>query len=312
MRSALLACGLAVRFCPAVFGQSAAGQPGFEVATVKPAAPQTPGRMMMGCRGGPGTPDPGRFTCTNANLNMLVWRAYDVQGYQITSPDWFSSEHFDISAKVPDGATKEQFNLMLQSLLAERFHVKLHRESRELPIYALVVAKGGPRMKPSEEIPQAADGTKQAPSPDGPPPPMKRGADGFPEVPKGRTGLMIMLNNGRFRMVGTQQPVSELAKALGSQLGRPVHDETGLEGKYDFTLDFTPEPGQGPMGGMMMGPPPGAGAMAGGAGPAGDTQESGPSLLAALPEQLGLKLESKKGPVETLVIDRAEKVPTEN
>ena len=81
--------------------------------------------MMFGCRGGPGTADPGRLTCTNANLGMLMMRAYGVQSYQITSPDWFNSERFDITAKVADGATKEQLNLMLQNLLAERFQVKL-------------------------------------------------------------------------------------------------------------------------------------------------------------------------------------------
>jgi uncharacterized protein (TIGR03435 family) len=96
---------------------------------------------------------------------------------------------------------------------------------------------------------------------------------------------------------------------LGEQLGRPVRDETGLKGKYDFTLDFAPEPGQGPMRGMPM-PMPGPGGE--GRGPAPDSQEGGPSLLTAVQEQIGLKLESKKGPVDTLVIDHAEKVPTEN
>jgi uncharacterized protein (TIGR03435 family) len=309
MRLTILACGLAAPFCLAVFGQSTAGQPAFDVASIKPAAPQTPGRMMMGCRGGPGTPDPGRLTCTNANLSMLMTRAYGVQSYQITSPDWFNSEHFDISAKISDGATKEQFNLMLQNLLAERFRVKLHRETKELPIYGLMVAKGGPKMKPSEEIPPAADGTNGEPPADGPPPPPRPGPDGFPQLPKGRQGLMVMMMPGRLRLVGSQQTTSELADRLGDQLDRPVRDETGLKGKYDFTLDFAPEPGQGPMRGMpMMMPGPGGE----GRGPAPDSQEGGPSLITAVQEQLGLKLESKKGPVEILVIDRAEKVPTEN
>ena len=102
---------------------------------------------------------------------------------------------------------------------------------------------------------------------------------------------------------------------LGDQVGRPVRDETGLKGKYDFTLDFAPEPGQGPMRGMPMPmPPPGGGAIAGSGmpAPAGESQEGGPTLMTAVQEQLGLKLESRKGPVETLVIDHAEKVPTEN
>ena len=307
MRLTILACGMAAIFCVPVFGQGTAGQPAFDVASIKPAAAQAPGRMMMGCRGGPGTPDPGRFTCNNVNLSMLMSRAYGVQSYQIASPDWFNSERFDLTAKVPDGATKEQFNQMLQNLLAERFQVKLHRETKELPIFGLMVGKGGSKMKPSEEIPPAADGAKEVGPGDGPPPPP--GPGGFPQLPKGRAGLMIMMENGRFRMVGSRQTTSDLANMLGEQLGRPVRDETGLKGKYDFTLDFAPEPGQGPMRGMPM-PMPGPGGE--GRGPAPDSQEGGPSLLTAVQEQIGLKLESKKGPVDTLVIDHAEKVPTEN
>jgi uncharacterized protein (TIGR03435 family) len=312
MRLTTLVCGLALQSCVAVFGQGTAGQPAFDVASIKPAAAQTPGRVMMGCRGGPGTPDPGRLTCTNANLSMLMMRAYDVQGYQVTSPDWFYSEHFDITAKVPDGATKEQFNLMLQNLLAERFQVKLHRETKELPIYALVLGKGGPKLKPSEEVPAATEGAKDPGPADGPPPPPKPGPNGMPQFPRGGRGMMMMVQNGRLRTVGRQQTAGGLASMLADQLGRPVRDETGLKGKYDFTLDFAPEPGQGPMRGMPM--PPGGGAMSGGGmgGPAGETQEGGPNIMTAVQEQLGLKLESKKGPVEILVIDHAEKAPTEN
>jgi uncharacterized protein (TIGR03435 family) len=314
MRLTIPACILTAVFSLAVFGQDTAAQPQFDVASIKPAA-QTPGPMMFGCRGGPGTADPGRLTCANANLGMLMMRAYGVQSYQITSPDWFNSERFDIAAKVPDGATKEQLNLMLQNLLAERFQVKLHRETKELPIYALVVGKGGPKVKPSEETAPATDGTRDAGPPDGPPPPPRPGPDGFPQLPKGGRGIMMMMQPGRLRVAGSHQPISELAKMLGDQVGRPVRDETGLKGKYDFTLDFTPEPGQGPMRGMPMPmPPPGGGAIAGGGmpAPAGEPQEGGPTLMTAVQEQLGLKLESRKGPVEILVIDHAEKVPTEN
>jgi uncharacterized protein (TIGR03435 family) len=116
-------------------------------------------------------------------------------------------------------------------------------------------------------------------------------------------------------MAGNQQTTSDLARMLAGQLGRPVVDETGLKRKYDFTLDFTPDPGRGMPGGMPRPmPPPGGGGMAGGGmgGPAGDNQDAAPTLIVAVQEQLGLKLESKKGPVDILVIDHAEKVPTEN
>ena len=315
VRPTILALSLAFQVWLPAFEQGAAEQPAFEVASVKPAAAQTPGRMMMGCSGGPGTPDPGMLRCTNASLSMLMMRAYDVQGYQISSPAWFDSEHFDITAKIPAGASKEEFRIMLQNLLAERFQVKLHRETKEMPMYALVTAKGGAKMTPSVETPapeDAAKGMGPMGEPPLPPLPPRGGAGGFPEMPKGRPGLAIMFMNGKMRLVGTQQAVSDLARMLGGQLGRPVVDETGLKGKYDFTVDFTPEPGQGLMRGMPM-PPPG-GAMGGGGtgGPAGDSQEGGPTLIAAIQEQLGLKLESRKGPVEFLVVDHAEKVPTEN
>jgi uncharacterized protein (TIGR03435 family) len=253
--------------------------------------------------------------CTNATLNMLMFQAYDVQSYQINGPAWFDSEHFDITAKIPAGATKEQFRLMLQNLLAERFQVKLHRETRQLPIYALLVGKAGPKMKPSADLPPQEDPPKEMP--DLPPPPPKPGPDGLPPIPKGRAGGFMMFMNGRFRMAGSQQTMADLARMLSNQLGRPVIDQTGLKGKYDFTLDFTPEPGRGMPGGMPMPMPPPGGGGGGGpmtAGSAGENQErdSAPSLFVALPEQLGLKLESRKGPVEFLVIDHAEKVPTEN
>jgi uncharacterized protein (TIGR03435 family) len=296
-----------------IFGQTAAGPPAFEVASVKPAAAQTPGRMMMGCRGGPGSPDPGLLSCSNVNVGMLMSRAYGVQGYQINGPAWFDSEHFDITAKIPAGATKDQFNQMLQNMLAERFQVKLHRETKELPMHRLAVGKGGPKMKPSGNVPPSEDAPKDLGPMGEPPPPPRPGPGGFPEPPKGRPGLMMMFMNGKMRLVGTQQTVSDLAQMLGGQLGRPVVDETGLKGKYDFTLDFTPEPGRGMPGGMPMPmPPPGGGSGGGMGGPGADSQEGGPTLITAIQEQLGLKLESKKGPVEILVVDHAEKVPTEN
>ena len=140
------------------------------------------------------------------------------------------------------------------------------------------------------------------------------GADGMPQLPPGmgKNGLMMMMMNGRLRLVGNGQTVSALTEMLGNQLGRPVVDATELKAKYDFTLDFSPEGMNGPM--AMMPPPPPQ--HEGGPGPGGPMMggpdAGGPSLITALQEQLGLKLESKKGPVDLLVIDRMEKVPTEN
>ena len=141
---------------------------------------------------------------------------------------------------------------------------------------------------------------------------MPMGKDGFPQLPKGGRGMMMMMQpGGRFRMAGNQVTMGRLCDLLAMQVDRPVLDQTGLTGKYDITLDFTPEPGTGPAAkmGMMMPPPPGA---EGGGMPHQPDQEAGPSLFTALQEQLGLKLEQKKGPVDLIVVDKAEKVPTEN
>src|ERR1044071_3171640 len=123
-------------------------------------------------------------------------------------------------------------------------------------------------------------------------------------MPKGagRGGVMMMAVNGRMRMQANGSQMAQLVNMLANQLSRPVVDETGLKGTYDYTLDFAPEPGMG------HGPMPMAGP---GGGDGGDSQ-AGPNLVTAVQEQLGLKLESKKGPVDLLVIDRAEKTPTEN
>jgi uncharacterized protein (TIGR03435 family) len=299
----------------AAFGQAAAESPTFEVASVKPAEPQTPGLMRVQMRGGPGTPDPGQLTYTNVSLKNILTNAYGVKGYQINGPKWLDSERFDITAKIPKDATKEQFRIMLRNLLADRFKLSVHHETKELSIYALVVAKGGPKMKESVEDATAAPPTPPPGAGYGAPPELGRikvGADGMPQLPPGmrRNGTISMIMmNGRQHMVANGAPVSVLINTLADQLGRPVVDATGLTAKYDITLDFVPESMSGPMG--MMPPPPDGGP-GGGAPPASAQDSSAPSIVTALQEQLGLKLEQRKGPVDLLVIDSVEKVPTEN
>lgn len=305
----------------------------FEVASIKPSAPPEGGRMFMGARGGPGTADPIRFTASNFNLTSLISMAYDLKPYELSAPSWLNGERFDITAKVPPGATREQFRLMLQNLLAERFKLVIHRETKELPMFELVVGKGGPKFKESAdqtETPPAQLGALPPPPPaGGGPMQMKMDKDGFPEMPAGRTMMMMM--PGRARMTAFKENMQWLATRLSTQAGRPVMDATGLTKKYDFTLEFAPEgggPGPGGMGGMApMGgggggggamimtaqvPGPGGGPAGGPGGHSAADHESAPSLATALQEQLGLKLESKKGPVAIVVVDKIEKVPTEN
>jgi len=322
MRRAMMGAGLVVLSCCAAFAQGTGTLPSFEVASVKPAAPMTDGRIRVMSRGGPGTPDPGQITYSNVTIKSVMTTAYNVKGYQISGPDWLDGQRYDITAKLPPGTTKEQFQLMLQNLLAERFKLTLHHQTKELPMYAMVVAKGGPKMKESVDDPNAATaGGPNAGGPDGGRGGlgggrMTVGKDGFPQLPPGAgRGNMIMMGmNGRMRMASNGQTMAQLAEMLSNQLSRPVTDMTELKGKYDYTLDFAPDDGQ--MGAMMKGMPmpmPQGGEGGGGGGPAAAPDgSSGPTIFSAVQEQLGLKLEARKGQVDMLVIDTVEKVPTEN
>jgi uncharacterized protein (TIGR03435 family) len=288
----------------------------FEAASVKPA--ELPmaggrGRVMIGMpSGGPGSKDPGRIRYPFVSLRDLLIRAYDVKTYQITGPAWLDTERYDITATMPPDTTMPQFRTMLQNLLAERFKLTMHRETKELPMYALIVAKNGPKLKESGDAPPPPDGAADTPLPP-PPSQPKIGPDGFPILPVpagGRAGFFMMIMPGRGRLAGEHQPIQSLVDRLTSQLGRPVTDATGLKGKYDITLTFSTEglngmgpmgPGAGPV--MAMVPRPGAApAGAGGTGGAPDVfvpeGEAPPDIFAAVQQQLGLKLESKKGPVE--------------
>lgn len=236
---------------------------------------------------------PDGLSATNGTLQMLIHAAYRVESNQISgAPNWVNTERYDIEAKM-DSATAEELHKlsederlierqrMLQALLAERFKLTIHRESKELPIYALVVAKGGPKFqeaKPGDTYPNGIKG------PDG----------------HGGAGLMFM---GREGLTAQGIPIANLVGHLSRQLGRNVVDKTGLTGKYDFTLKWTPDESEGA---MFRGPD--GGQPATGSAP---PESSGPSIFTALQEQLGLKLESEKGPVEIIVIDHVEK-PTEN
>jgi len=295
----------------------------FEVASVKPAAPLVPnGRgmiMFRGPSGGPGTKDPGRINYPYMSLKSLLMTAYDVKNYQIDGPSWLDTERFDVNATLPPDTTKEQFRIMLQNLLAERFNLKVHHDTKELPMYALVVGKNGPKMKESVETPPPAEGA-DAPAP---PPPLpsqpKIGPDGFPILPMlggGRAGLFQIMMPGRARMMAVKQTMQDLAQRLSQQLNRPVTDATGLTAKYDFTLTYAPEGMNGPMPLMINGappppPPPGGGAPGAGPGmPEADAPP--PNLFSAVQTDLGLKLEAKKGPVDMIVVDHVEKTPIEN
>jgi uncharacterized protein (TIGR03435 family) len=249
----------------------------FEAASIKPATPIGPMGMISDRKGGPGTADPGLFTCRNCSLYWVLADAYNIHSYDFSGPDWLQGTRFDFSAKIPAGATKEEFQTMIRNLLADRFKMVVHRETRQAQVLEVTVGKNGPKFHESTP--------KEAPKDDAPSGPMKRDEDGFPILGPGSSMSMVP---GHARMKSEGETMAWLVELLSQQLHSPVTDATGLKGKYDFVVSWTWEEG------------PGAASAA-----AAD-------LATAVQSQLGLKLERKKGPVEVLVVDHIEKVPTEN
>jgi uncharacterized protein (TIGR03435 family) len=269
----------------------AAAPQSFEAASIKPSA-ETGNRVMIGISPG------GRYTASAVTVKFLIQQAFDIRDYQIQGgPGWIGSDRFDIVAKAetPD-LNREKLKPLLQSLLAERCNLQFHRETKELPAYTLVVGKGGHKLQKSEvqtEEPDAAPAPK-ASQPGAPGAPAHATDDIARGGPRVR-GAQVRIGRGQ---VNAQMiTISEFARLLAQQLGRPVTDKTGLQGNFDFKLEWTPDEA------LRGTAPPGDGTPHEGS-TAGD---SGPSIFTALQEQLGLKLESDKGPVEILVIDRIEK-----
>jgi uncharacterized protein (TIGR03435 family) len=260
----------------AAFGQT------FEVASIKPTPEGTIGSVMSG---GPGTEDPGIFTCEAVDLATVVMRAFEIRWVQFSGPAWMRSTKFNISAKVPEGTTKENFRLMQQNLLIERFKMTLHHEQREMQIYGLVVAKGGPKLRESPDTPPAGDRNEYKP----PLGPVKKDKDGFPIIPdEDPRPMMSAIDGPRWVQRFGRRSMEQLARYVETLVDRPVEDETGLNGKYDFTLKWINNRGRR------------------------SDDDYGPTIFEALQAQLGLKLESKKAMVDTLVVDHIDKTPAEN
>ncbi|MEP7352428.1 MAG: TIGR03435 family protein [Acidobacteriota bacterium] len=274
-------------FASVAFAQPTAS-PTFEVASIKAAAPEPQGRVFVGpALGGPGTPDPGHITWANASLQNIVNTAFDVKNFQVTGPAWLTTERFDYALKVPDGATKEQVRVMWQNLLKERFGMVVHHDSKEFQVDELVVGKNGHKLKEAKD--------PNAPL-----------AEGAPKIENGQLqgpGMFTMIRidekGPHATTTANTQPMINLVTLLTSQLGHPVVDKTGLTGKYDFALDFVPN-----MAGVSLSLPPGAQANG-----AADTL---PDLASAIQSQLGLRLVAGKAKLDVILIDKLEKVPTEN
>jgi uncharacterized protein (TIGR03435 family) len=277
----------------------AQSEPAFEVASVKPAAPLTQGRKFIPLAGGPGTKSPERFAGMANMKSLLIW-AYGVRGYQITGPAWMETDLYELNARVAPGTTKEQFELMVQNLLTERFHLAVHRETRELPLYLLLVGKNGTKLQKSDPI-SAAEDEKAGPDPGFVRPRVTMGPDGFPQIPadvKIPNTFTVALSSGQFlrtKLFARHMPMDLFADWIAGHLKRPVKNLTEMPGEFDFTLAFESDPIED----VNNANPPA-------------TAQAGQTIFAAVQEQLGLKLEQRKGPVEMLVIDRAERTPVEN
>lgn len=282
--------------CGAAWSQSADSAVIFEVASIKPSPPPNGRGMRVGCPS-----DPGRITCTNMNMANLVTMAYGISPFQLAGLEYSMTDRYEVAVKTPEGASKEQIQLMWQNLLKERFKLAVHHETKVGQVYELVVAKGGLKIRESVDAPVAPSDTPPPARPEsGTRKPLSLASDGFPDIPPG--GMAMMRGVARWRPVRiTMQAVASM---LGGQLGQPVTDATGLKGEYDFTLSWVT--GGGP-GVAMAGQPGGESPLAG-----LDDSGAGPTLLEALQRQLGLKLEQKKGAIEMLVVDHVERVPTEN
>ena len=274
---------------------AAHAQPAFEVASVKASKPPDGTPRGIGCRGGPGTSDPGLITCENMSPSLLVTMWYDIMRFQLSGPDWMDGTRFDVTAKVPPGTTKEQVRLMEQNLLAERFKLSLHHEKKEMQIYELTVAKNGPKLKEAAPPPTKPDVPASGPPPKRPS--VTLGSDGFPEILPNVSGMWMLNGHARRQQLG--ETMDQFAQFLTGQLGLPVNNSTGLPGKYDIVLSWAPD--------WARQPP----AEGGASSAAADASDPPPTLVQAV-QKLGLKLESKKGPVDILVIDHMEKTPVEN
>jgi uncharacterized protein (TIGR03435 family) len=237
-----------------IFGQT------FEVASIKPAEP--------GARGmGVSRPDGGRVNMKNVTLRLLITMAWDIRDHQLLgAPAWFDTEHFDILAKseteIPQTMEGgKTLMAMVRAMVVERFGLAFHRENKEMPIYALVVGKNGPKLAACE--------------------------------PGSQNSLMM----SRGKIEGKNMKMVDLARILTNPLGRTVVDKTGLTGDYDFTVAWSPDLNENmtPKGMPAEAPKEGA------------SMPEGPSIFTALQEQLGLRLESQKGPVEMFVVERAER-----
>jgi uncharacterized protein (TIGR03435 family) len=265
-----LAMSVVLVWCSTAVAQQQGKKPTFEVATVRMIDPNS--SVLVGMAA-----DPALVSYRNLTLRDAIRGAYMVRDFQIVAPDWMSTVRFEVDAKLPAGATNEQVPLMFQSLLEERFGLTWRREPKEMQVYSVLVGKDGPKLKEAQKSPFGNA--------------LAMGTDGKPRS--------LVSFGGTASSVTVTAPSASLLTLVGVTsrfTGKPLVDDTGIQGDYNFTLTFAPEVTTGV--GIFAGNPDGP-------------SDPVPSLADAL-KQYGLRLETKKATVDMFVITHAEKTATEN
>ncbi len=302
-----------------LFGQAPAAAPAFEVATIR-AAPSImelvqqiqSGKAKIGM-----TVDGSRVDMGFSSLADLIRIAYRVKAYQVQGPDWMAQQRFEVQAKIPEGVSEDKVPEMLQALLAERFKLTIHRDKKELPVYALIVGKNGPKMTLASEKPDAplpdSPGAINIGTEKGQMKMVQDGKGGVVVQGGGQTGtIKTSVSNGGIHMEMSKVTMTSLVDTLAPLTDRPVLDMTELKGTYQIAVDLPMEDLQiivqrqaATLGLPIPGPPPSA-------NPADIASTPGGSAIFSAMEKLGLKLDARKAPVETIMVDHLEKTPTEN
>jgi uncharacterized protein (TIGR03435 family) len=328
-----------VLFCNSLPAQTPA-KSAFEVASIKPLpslqaliADLQSGKLAVASLAM--RIDGARVDIGATTMSSLISVAYKVKPHQILGPDWMTSQLYEIHAALPEGASKDQVPEMVQTLLAERFKLKAHQEKKEQPVYALIVGKSGPKLKDAIETPATpptvGDPSKPASKPENPGKELLSVDTGNGQMKVRQEGQGIVISeggtrrmrmtmgeNGAIRMEIDKVKMSEFADMLTQYIDRPVIDMTELTGAYQVSLDLSRDEILNIARRVMPDLPiPAASGGLGGAAPAtglagsGASDPSGGAIFQAV-QQLGLKLDSRKAPVDTIIIDSVEKNPTEN
>jgi uncharacterized protein (TIGR03435 family) len=284
-------CLSAALFCAAALAQTPATLPEFEVASIKPSG-NILERVNVGLK-----IDGAQVHAAQMSVKDYIQMAYKVKFYQVDGPDWMASARFDLDAKIPDGVPSDKIPEMLQSLLATRFGLKMHRGTKDYPVYALTVASDGVKMTSTPDNDPSFDDCRKGVN---------------VKVDGGRGGVNANYGCGAFfrfgdnKLVGKRLAMQYFADILGRFTDRPIVDQTNLKDRYDFELALSTEDYYAMLirsavnAGVTL-PPEAMRLM----------NNSDDTLMMAL-RRLGLKLEQKKAPIETVVVDEIRKTPSEN